>query len=104
MKIEDLAETYVLSFYLEQRHSYFLTKLIDYDGTRFELLATNSDGSPIGFEVGELRFAGNFTTRENVPSLGELEGAATTEDGAILEGDFGDIRIRANNITIKRES
>jgi hypothetical protein len=104
MKIEDLAETDVLSFYLDQRHSFFLMKLIGVDGTRFELLASNSDGSPIGFEVGELRLAGNFTTLQNVSSIGELESAATTGDGAILEGDFGDITIRANEIVIKKEA
>jgi hypothetical protein len=102
MRIEDLADTDVLSFFLEQRHTYFEMEVIAMGGARYEVLARNSDGSAIGIEFGQLNFFGNFTTTENIPSLGELEGVAIIENGVILEGDFGDVTIHANIIEVKK--
>lgn len=102
MRIEDLEETYVTSFFLEQRHAYFEMKVIAHDGVRYAVLARNADGSAIGVGFGQLSFVGNFTTSENVPSLGELESVGFIEDGVILEGDFGDVTIRANSIEAKK--
>jgi len=101
MRIEDLAETYVLSFFLEQRRAFFEMRVLAPDGARYEVHARNSDGSEIGADFGQLRLISNFTTPENVPSLGELESVGILGNGVILEGDFGDITIHANSIEVK---
>lgn len=101
LKIEDLTEANVVSFFLDQRHTYFEMALIAEGGARYEIQANNADGSRIGVSFGQLRFVGNFSTLENMPSLGELEGVQTIENGVILEGDFGDVTIHANNIVVK---
>ncbi|MYN02906.1 hypothetical protein GTP41_12425 [Pseudoduganella sp. DS3] len=52
MKIEDLAETDVLSFYLDQRHAYLELTVVAFGGAHFKVQARNHDGSPIGVEFG----------------------------------------------------
>ena len=101
MRIEDLAETDVLSFFLEQRHAFFEMEVIAFGGARYAVLARNSDGSPIEVKFGQLNFFGNFTTAENIPSLGELESVGVIDGGVILEGDFGDVTIHASDIEVK---
>jgi len=100
MKIEDLAETDVLSLYLDQRHAFLELAVVGSGGARFKVLARNHDGSSIGVEFGQVHFRGNFSTAENLPSLGELESVAVTDNGVILEGDFGDITVRADCIEV----
>lgn len=100
MKIEDLAETDVLSFYLDQRHAFLELAVVASGGARFKMQARNHDGSPIGVEFGQVHFRGNFSTAENLPSLGELESVGVTDNGIILEGDFGDITIHADCVEV----
>lgn len=100
MKIEDLAEADVLSFYLDQRHAILELVVVAAGGARFKVLARNHDGSSIGVKFGQVHFRGNFTTAENLPSLGELESVGVTDNGVILEGDFGDITVRADCIEV----
>lgn len=102
MKIEDLSETNVLSFFLEQRHTFFEMVVIAFCGAHYKVLAWNDDGSPIKIKIGQLNIVGNFTASENIPSLGELESVGIIEGGVILEGDFGDVTIHATNIEVKQ--
>lgn len=101
MKIEYLAETDVVSLFLEQGHLFFEMTVVAHGGARYKMLARNRDVSPIGVAFGQLHIRGNFTNVENFPSLGELESVAVIENGVVLEGDFGNITIHANLIEVQ---
>lgn len=88
MDIQKLEESTVLSITLDQAHRYFEMVVCMDDGTKYRLSAWNADGASLDITVGALHV-------RNAGALGELESASFVGDVLTLEGDFGDIAIRA---------
>lgn len=102
MDVRELEETDVLSISLDQAHLYFEMVVLTFDGIKCRLSACNADGSPIELTVGALQFGANLTNTRDLSILGELEGISAVDGVLILEGDFGDITISANKISVEQ--
>lgn len=95
MDIQELEETCILSITLDQAHRYFEMVVCTYEGAKLRLSAFNADLAPLDITFGALHVRDSSV-------LGELEGVSLTDDVLILEGDFGDIAIKAAKVSIDK--
>jgi hypothetical protein len=93
--IQELEETGILSITLDQAHRYFEMVVCTYEGTKYRLSAWNEDLSPLGITFGALHVRDSRV-------LGELEGVSLVDDVLTLEGDFGDIAIKAAKVSVEK--
>lgn len=100
-QFEQLAGTNVLSISIDQAHRFFEMLVVTTEGTRFRLTAWNLDAMPLSLALGALHIRSTLTNAENLPILGELEGIGVVDEALVLEGDFGDISIRATNVSVE---
>jgi hypothetical protein len=102
IELEKLEETDVLSISLDQAHLYFEMVVSTYEGTRYALAAWSGDGTRLDITIGALHVRNNLTNTNNIGILGVLESVGFVDDVLILEGDFGDITIKAAKVSIKK--
>ncbi|WP_338525155.1 hypothetical protein NUH87_05830 [Pseudomonas batumici] len=95
MDVQELEESSVLSITVDQAHRYFEMVVSLDDGTKYKLMAWNADGSELTIRLGALHV-------QNSGVLGELEGINIVEHVLFLEGDFGDIAIKATTILVEK--
>ena len=95
MDVRALEESSVSSIAVDQAHRYFEMVVRLDDGTRKKLMAWNADGTELTIKLGALNV-------KNSSELGELEGINIVDNVLFLEGDFGDITIKANSISIEK--
>jgi len=102
MDLHELEESSVLSISLDQAHLYF-EMVVHKDGeNRFALSAWNQGAMRLEITFGEVHMRGNLTDHENIGILGELEGIGYADGVLVLEGDFGDITIKADTVSVKK--
>ena len=102
MDLHQLEESDVLSISLEQAHRYFELLLLANGGNRYALSAWNKDGAPLEMSFGALRLQANLTNADNAGVLGELESISHVDGTLVLEGDFGDITVKADTVSVKK--
>lgn len=101
MDLRNLEETDVLSLTLDQAHRYFEMVFCTDDGRNYKLCAWNEDGARLGVTLGALHIRGNLANAGNRGVLGELESISWVDDVLTLEGDFGDITIKAARVAVE---
>ncbi len=95
MDVRELEESSVLSITVDQAHLYFEMVVSLDNETKYKLMAWNTDGAELTIKLGALHV-------QNSSVLGELEGINIVENVLFLEGDFGDISIKATTILIEK--
>jgi hypothetical protein len=73
-----------------------------YEGTRYTQAAWSGDGTRLDITIGALHVRNNLRNSNNIGILGELESVGFVDDVLILEGDFGDITIKAAKVSVKK--
>lgn len=102
LSIQNLAETYLLAIHLDQDHRSFSIEALDTTGRTLRLTGSNSDLSPIDVTIGGLHVRSNFRNGDNIACMGELAAIGWHQDRLIIEGDFGDISLKATNIDVEQ--
>ena len=96
MNLNDLVESDLLSIDHEQQSLYIEFLLLPESGQKVKLFAHNKNTKPIAVEFVGLPLRAGFTTRGDVPSLGEIESIGETDFGFSFEGDIGFIKVVAD--------
>ena len=102
MNIIDLEESYLLSFTHAHNSIFIELRFLLDNGEKIIFFAHNKEGSPIKVNYQGLDIKANFTTIDNIPSLGEVECVGTTNSGCSFEGDFGFIDVVADTWSIDK--
>ncbi|MGG7607026.1 hypothetical protein [Massilia sp. BKSP1R2A-1] len=102
MDLYELEEGDVLTISLDQAHRRFEIVVRTKDGSCYALSAWNQGATRIEVTFGEVRMRGNLTNRHNMGVLGELESIGGSDGVLVLEGDFGDITIKADTVAVRK--
>lgn len=101
MRLEELEESYLLELNHDDASKFIELVCITPQKAKKKISAWNTNLTPIVVEYMGLSFKSNFTTNENIHCLGEIESINSSNSGFILEGDFGCIKVTADNVSIE---
>ncbi|MCD2514850.1 hypothetical protein LQ564_00815 [Massilia sp. G4R7] len=102
MNLHELEESDVLTISLDQAHRRFDMVLRTEDGKCYALSAWNQGATRIDITFGEVHIRANLTNRQSMRVLGELESIGSLDGVLVLEGDFGDITIKADTVSVRK--
>lgn len=101
MVIGDIEEGQLIAIELDQNHLCLKLGVVSAVGAKCRVLAFNTTGTPISVEFGAFAYRAGLTTVESAPTFGEIEGAKIQNGVLTLEGDFGDMVVFADTISIE---
>ncbi|WP_087026569.1 hypothetical protein [Thaumasiovibrio subtropicus] len=104
MTIEDLFESDLLSINQDFNDLFIEMQFLLESGKKGILLVSNEQTNPITVRFHGLSLSVNKTTSNIIPTLGEVEGVSFSGSVFTLEGDFGFIEIKGNQVFLRDTS
>lgn len=101
MELKALEEGALVRLEWTQDRLYFEARIRIADEKLVKIVAHNSAVTPVGVQFSSLDLKAGFSDADGLPSLGEVEATGVTEDGFVLEGDFGCIQVLADTWRIE---
>ncbi|MYM58871.1 hypothetical protein GTG28_06510 [Vibrio sp. OCN044] len=101
MRIEDLLESDLLNINQDFNDLFIEMQFLLESGNKGILLVSNEQANPITARFHGLNLSANKTTSNDIPTLGEVEGVSFSGNVFTLEGDFGFIEIKGNQILLR---